>query len=84
MIIVGGVLGPLHHFYYVYLDILVPKVNYKTVLFKVACDQLIAAPLTILVFFYVMGWLEKQTLQETTKECLDKFKLVYLVSSKMH
>lgn len=80
MLIVGGMLGPLHHYYYIKLDKLIPKVNLKTVLIKIAADQCVCAPLTILLFFYGMGVLENKTLKEISDEIKQKFKYVYLVS----
>lgn len=80
MLLVGGMLGPMHHYYYIQLDKLLPKVNLKTVFLKIAADQCVCAPLTILFFFYGMGVLENKTLQEISDEIKLKFKYVYLVS----
>lgn len=80
MLIVGGMLGPMHHYYYIKLDKLIPKVNLKTVFIKIAADQLVCAPLTILFFFYGMGVLENKTIDEISHEIQHKFKYVYLVS----
>ncbi|KAI5645324.1 mpv17 / PMP22 family domain-containing protein [Phthorimaea operculella] len=78
MFIVGCFLGSLHHYYYLYLDILIPKTSLKAVLQKVAGDQFFCAPLTIVLFFYGMGFLENKTFSESTEELKRKFKYVYL------
>lgn len=83
MLIVGGMLGPMHHFYYIKLDKLIPKVNIKTVFVKIAADQCLCAPLTILFFFFGLGVLENKTLEEISDETRLKFKYVYLVSVSM-
>lgn len=80
MLIVGGMLGPMHHYYYIKLDKLIPKVNLKTVFIKIAADQFVCAPLTILFFFFGMGVLENKSLQEISDEIKLKFKYVYMVS----
>lgn len=77
-------MGPLHHYYYLYLDKLMPKSDMKTVFKKVMCDQLFASPATILCFYYGMGLLETKTLAESTDEIRQKFPYVYLVSYKLY
>lgn len=79
MFIIGTILGPLHHYYYIYLDKLLPKTNLKTVLQKIVCDQMIASPGTIVCFFYGMGLLENKSMNKCTEELKTKFKYVYLV-----
>ncbi|XP_075971147.1 mpv17-like protein 2 [Anticarsia gemmatalis] len=78
MFIVGTLMGPLHHYYYLYLDKLIPKVNVKTVFIKIACDQAIASPLTLLGFFYGMGVLERKSLEQCTDEVKDKLLYTYM------
>lgn len=74
-------MGPMHHYYYVYLDKIIPKVNLKTVFQKILCDQLFASPATILCFFYGMGILESKSFSDSTAEISQKFKYVYTVSN---
>lgn len=81
MFIVGTLMGPMHHYYYVYLDKIIPKVNLKTVFQKILCDQLFASPATILCFFYGMGILESKSFSDSTAEISQKFKYVYTVSN---
>ncbi|XP_039749304.1 mpv17-like protein 2 [Pararge aegeria] len=78
MLIVGTVMGPLHHYYYIYLDKLMPLANLKTVAIKIISDQLFASPATILCFFYGMGVLEKKTISQCTEEIKQKFVYTYL------
>lgn len=79
MFIVGTLLGPMHHYYYIYLDKILPKTNLKTVAQKILSDQLIASPATIICFFYGMGILERKHFQESTEEIKKKIKYVYMV-----
>ena len=80
MFTVGMAMGPLHHFYYVYLDKILPKADLKTVAIKIICDQACASPLTILAFFYSMGLLEQKTCPDITAEIKKKFLYAYMVS----
>ncbi|KAJ2947071.1 hypothetical protein O0L34_g16417 [Tuta absoluta] len=78
MFLVGCFLGSLHHYYYLYLDILIPKTSLKTVIQKVAADQFFCAPLTIVLFFFGMGYLENKTLLQSKDELKQKFIYVYM------
>lgn len=80
MFLVGTAMGPLHHYYYIYLDKVMPNADFKTVAKKIACDQMFASPATIICFFYGMGILENKALKQSTSEIGQKFKYVYLVS----
>ncbi|XP_045446159.1 mpv17-like protein 2 isoform X2 [Melitaea cinxia] len=78
MFIVGTLMGPMHHYYYICLDKILPKTNLKTVAQKILSDQLIASPATIICFFYGMGILERKNFQESTEEIKKKIKgIVY-------
>ncbi|XP_063361595.1 mpv17-like protein 2 [Cydia amplana] len=78
MLTVGILMGPLHHYYYVYLDKVLPGAEIKTVFKKIAYDQLFASPATILFFFIGMGMLENKSTQETKDEIAYKFKYTYI------
>ncbi|XP_013187761.2 mpv17-like protein 2 [Amyelois transitella] len=78
MFIVGTLVGPLHHFYYIQLDKILPQNNLKTVAMKIICDQVFASPATIVCFFYGMGVLERKSFAQSTEEIGQKFKYVYL------
>lgn len=79
MFIVGAALGPMHHYYYIYIDKVLPHVTMKNVTFKILCDQFIVSPVTLLCFFYGMGFLEGKTLERSTQEIKKKFSFVYMV-----
>lgn len=81
MFAVGTLMGPLHHYYYLYLDKMLPKVDIKTVVKKIVCDQMFASPATIVCFFYGMGIFEGKSISESTSELTKKFKFVYMVSN---
>ncbi|XP_047986287.1 mpv17-like protein 2 [Leguminivora glycinivorella] len=78
MLIVGAFMGPLHHWYYIYLDKVLPQADIRTVGKKIAADQLFASPATILLFFIGMGMLENKSIQETKDEIVYKFKYTYV------
>lgn len=79
MFAVGILEGPLHHYYYVYLDKIFPGMDLRTVSIKVLLDQIIASPLFIGTFFYGMGAFEGKTFFECTEEIRSKIWAVLLV-----
>lgn len=81
MFLVGLSMGPLHHYFYKYLDSYIPKRNLFSITKKILLDQLLMSPVCIAWFFYGMGICENKDLQECTKEINGKFVEVYLVST---
>lgn len=79
MTIVGALLGPVHHYFYAYLDKLYPDTNLASVFKKMAIDQIVGAPVCIALFFYGMGTLEKKSFKESHTELKEKFVTVYIV-----
>lgn len=79
MLVVGLALGPLHHYYYLYLARKMPKRDMKTIFIKIGLDQFLMGPLCIAAFFYSMGVLERKPLEKMNTEIMDKFLSVYLV-----
>ena len=79
MAAVGLSQGPPHHYWYVWLDKLLPKKDLRSVVFKILLDQFIAAPFFAITFFYGMGILEDKRMSECWNEFLQKFPLVYAV-----
>lgn len=77
---VGAAQGPLHHWFYWYLEVLFPKKTIVTVSKMILLDQLIMSPACLFMFFYMMGFFEKKSFAESTKELQDKFFEVYKVS----
>lgn len=83
MFIVGLALGPVHHYYYVWLAKKWPARSAKIVTWKIMLDQFMMSPIFIACFFYGMGGLEKKSIGDMNKEIRDKFKEVYLVSESI-
>ncbi len=81
MFLVGLSQGPLHHYWYSYLDRLLPSKSLRTVGLKILADQLVAAPFFAITFFYGMGVLQGKNLSECWGEFTHKFPAVYLVST---
>lgn len=79
MFYVGLALGPLHHVFYKYLDIFLPKRTMNAIGQKIFYDQILMSPACILTFFYGMGLLEKKSLKECTQEVKEKGLHVYMV-----
>lgn len=80
MCIVGTALGPMHHYYYLYLDKFIPKATFLTAMQKIFFDQLFASPGTIILFFLGIGYLEGKNTYKVGSELREKFVYVYLVS----
>jgi len=51
MTTVGLVFGPVSHYWYKYLDRVLPMANISTVLKKVCIDQAVAGPIFLAYFF---------------------------------
>lgn len=79
MFIVGLGLGPLHHYFYVWLGKVMPARNIATVTKKIMIDQFIISPICIAAFFYSMGVLEFKPIENCTSELKEKFTEVYMV-----
>ena len=79
MFAVGLSQGPPHHYWYLWLDKVLPKRTVWTVLIKIAADQFLAAPFFAITFFFGMGILEDKRLSECWREFVKKFPAVYLV-----
>lgn len=79
MFYVGLALGPLHHFFYKYLDFFLPNKTIHSATQKIFYDQIIMSPACIACFFYGMGLLEGKNVGECTDEIKLKAPKVYLV-----
>jgi protein Mpv17 len=77
---VGLSQGPPHHYWYLWLDKILPKRDIRTVVLKIFADQLVAAPFFAFTFFFGMGILEDKRMSECWNEFVKKFPTVYLVS----
>lgn len=79
MFSVGLALGPIHHYYYIWLAKKWPQRTARIITFKIGLDQIVMAPLCIASFFYGMGALERKSLDQCNEELIEKFKEVYMV-----
>ena len=79
MAVVGLTQGPPHHYWYVWLDKILPSKNIRIVGIKILLDQLLAAPFFAITFFFGMGILEDKRMSECWNEFVQKFPLVYAV-----
>lgn len=82
MFVVGAIQGPMHHYFYMWIDRAIKTVNLVNVTKKVLLDQFLMSPIFILAFFYPAGWLAGQSTTQCNAEIKDKFVKVYLVSCK--
>jgi len=78
MFLVGLSQGPPHHYWYIWLDKLLPKRNLKTVGMKILADQFFAAPFFAITFIFGMGLLEDKRISECWREFIMKFPAIYL------
>lgn len=81
MLVCGAIQGPLHHYFYQWMDNIMPAVSMKTTIYKILLDEGIASPLCLLLFFYPACLMEGKTLSESTNEIKSKFLTIYLVTS---
>ena len=79
MFAVGLSQGPPHHYWYLWLDKILPKTDLRTVALKIVMDQIFAAPFFAITFFFGMGVLEDKRMSECWTEFVKKFPTVYLV-----
>jgi len=79
MLIVGTVQGPPNHWWYCWLDRVLPGKSMSTVCKKIVADQLIASPLGSGSFFLGVGLLEGRTVPQCWDEYKSKFAMVYLM-----
>lgn len=78
MFVVGAVQGPLHHYFYHWLDLKYAGATVKITSIKILYDQLVMSPVCIAAFFYTAGWLDGQSTRECTDETLSKCVKVYI------
>uniref|UniRef100_A0A336N0E2 CSON011581 protein n=1 Tax=Culicoides sonorensis TaxID=179676 RepID=A0A336N0E2_CULSO len=77
MTIVGTLQGPMHHYFYGWVDRIMPKNDGRTVFKKIMLDQFVASPIFIASYFYPACLMEGLTLDESHEEVQSKFFTVY-------
>ena len=70
--------GPPHHYWYLYLDKLLPGRSRSVVIKKILADQAVAAPFFAVTFIFGAGLLEGNSLRECWTEFKCKFPTIYL------
>lgn len=80
MFIVGSIQGPLHHYFYAWMDNAMKLVSVANVTKKILLDQVVLSPVIILAFLYPAGWLNDQSTKECNEEVVAKFGKIYAVS----
>lgn len=78
MFVVGASQGPLHHYFYGWLDAKYVGATLRNTRIKILYDQFLMGPLCIVLFFYSAGWMYSQSIKECTDEIKSKFVTVYL------
>lgn len=79
MFIVGTIQGPLHHYFYKWMDNAMKIVSVANVTKKILLDQMVLSPVIILAFLYPAGWLNNQSTKECNEEVVAKFGKIYAV-----
>ncbi|XP_071491931.1 mpv17-like protein 2 [Diadema antillarum] len=78
MFTLGAMLGPFNHYWYVYLDRILPGTMASTVVRKIVLDELIGSPILITLFFLGLGTLDGKPLDKSVDLVKDKFVTVYM------
>lgn len=78
MFVVGAAQGPLHHYFYGWLDRAYIGSTVKITTIKILYDQLIMSPACIAAFFYTAGWMDGKGNSQCTEEFQSKFIRVYI------
>uniref|UniRef100_A0A0B6YBP3 Mpv17-like protein 2 n=1 Tax=Arion vulgaris TaxID=1028688 RepID=A0A0B6YBP3_9EUPU len=78
MIIIGFGLGPFNHYWYALLDRMIKGSTGLSVIKKIACDQLVAAPFFCTSFLSGLALLEGEGIDGAKTEMKDKFLKIYM------
>ncbi|XP_033111668.1 mpv17-like protein 2 isoform X2 [Anneissia japonica] len=79
MAAIGFMLGPINHYWYLYLDRFLPGTSGRMVLKKILLDQIVAAPFFNASFIIGIGVLEGKPLSENIENFKCKFPTLYLM-----
>lgn len=77
MFIIGSGLGPLDHYWYVWLERLLPGATIQVVVRKVLLEQVLVSPILGGLFFVGVGSMEGQGIRNSWAEFKDKFWELY-------
>ncbi|XP_056426129.1 mpv17-like protein 2 isoform X2 [Hyla sarda] len=77
MFIIGSCLGPLDHYWYVWLDHWLPGATTKVVVKKVLLEQILVSPILGVLFFVGVGLMEGQSMRNSWTEFKGKFWEMY-------
>ncbi|XP_063772169.1 mpv17-like protein 2 isoform X2 [Pseudophryne corroboree] len=77
MLVIGSCLGPLDHYWYIWLDRLLPGATVQLVVKKVLLEQILVSPVLSSLFFMGLGTMEGQTLRCSWQEFQGKFWEMY-------
>ncbi|XP_075060790.1 mpv17-like protein 2 isoform X2 [Mixophyes fleayi] len=79
MLVIGSCLGPLEHYWYIWLDRFLPGTTLKVIVKKVLLEQILVSPILGTIFFMGIGSLEGQTLRGSWDDFQGKFWEMYMV-----
>ena len=68
----GLAIGPCRHFWYQFLDRILPGRTLRIVGKKVLLDQVVFSPVNIGLFLVILGWLEGEQVKTVVKELQEK------------
>ncbi|XP_073401042.1 mpv17-like protein 2 [Dendrobates tinctorius] len=77
MFIIGNCFGPLDHYWYIWLDRLLPRATVQVVVKKVLLEQIVVSPILGVLFFVGVGSMEGQTIRNSWAEFKGKFWEMY-------
>ncbi|XP_073492981.1 mpv17-like protein 2 [Phyllobates terribilis] len=77
MFIIGNCLGPLDHYWYIWLDRLLPRATVQVVVKKVLLEQILVSPILGVLFFVGVGSMEGQSIRNSWAEFQGKFWEMY-------
>lgn len=77
MFVIGSCLSPVDHYWYIWLDRVLPGASIQTVVQKVLVEQIVESPIVSVIFFLGIGSMEGQTLNGSWNEFRGKFWEMY-------
>jgi len=74
----GLVMGPVVHYWYIFLDRIYPGRTLRILFKKIALDQLICSPVYLSLFLLTMGAMERKQWPEIRKDFEEKGSVLYV------